>query len=75
MKKNTILRLVIAVMAFSILWRVCFPLSVVAKSRRLSVKRKSLSVGQEYTIKMKGIYTKDKRKGRIVGYMERMDEE
>lgn len=66
MKKNTILRLVIAVMAFSILWSVCFPLSAEAKSRRLSAKSKSLSVGQEYTIKMKGISTKDKRKGRKV---------
>lgn len=66
MKKNTILRLVIAVMAFSILWSVCFPLSVEAKSRRLSAKSKRLSVGQKYTIKMKGISTKDKRKGRKV---------
>lgn len=66
MKKNTILRLVMAVMAVSILWGVCSPLSVEAKSRRLSAKSKSLSVGQEYTIKMKGISAKDKRKGRKV---------
>lgn len=66
MKKNTILRLVMAVMVVGILWSVCSPLSVEAKSRRLSTKSKSLSVGQEYTIKMKGISTKDKRKGRKV---------
>ena len=66
MRKNTILRLVMAVMAVSILWSVCSLLSVEGKSRRLSAKSKSLSVGQEYTIKMKGISTKDKRKGRKV---------
>ena len=32
----------------------------------MSAKSKSLSVGQEYTIKMKGISAKDKRKGRKV---------
>ena len=67
MNKNTNLRIVLAILVVVLAWSVFSPLPVVAKVRsHLSVKNKKLSVGQEYTLKMKGISAKDKKKGRKV---------
>ena len=67
MKKNMNIRLVLAVIAVALAWSMYFPLSVEARLKRhLSAKNKTLSVGQEYTLKMKGISSKDKKKGRKV---------
>ncbi len=62
MKKNTNLRLVLAVLVVGLVWSVLSPLSVEAKAKiRLSARSKKLSVGQEYTLKMKGIFRRGKR--------------
>lgn len=67
MKKIKNIRLILAVLAMVLVWSMYFPLSVEAKPKRhLSSKDKTLSVGQEYTVRMKGISSKDKKKGRKV---------
>lgn len=67
MKKTKSIRLILAVLAMALVWSLYSPLSVQAKPKRhLSAKAKTLSVGQEYTVKMKGISSKDKKKARKV---------
>lgn len=66
-KKNMKIRLILAVIAVALVWIMYSPLSVEAKPKsHLSTKAKTLSVGQEYTVKMKSISTKDKKKERKV---------
>lgn len=67
MKKTKNIRLILAVIVVALIWSLYSPLSVEARLKRhLSAKDKMLSVGQEYTLKMKGISSKDKKKGRKV---------
>lgn len=56
-----------AALSIALVWSLYSPLSVQAKMKgHLSAKSKTLSVGQVYTVKMKGISSKDKKKGRKV---------
>lgn len=67
MRRDHCLRMYLLFLIAGVMWILFSPLYVEAKGRKhLSVKDKNLSIGQECTIRLKGLSSKDKKKGKKV---------